>query len=55
MNVMEEFNVIRTFVNLRSRSIITHLKEGDQIVVSVPARYSSYSVKCDVTFVGFIV
>ena len=55
MNVMEKINVIRTSVNLRSRSIITHLKEGDQLVVFVPAGYNAYSVKYDVTFVGFIV
>ena len=55
MNVMEKIDIIRTGGNLRSRSLITHLNEGDELLVSIPTGYNIYSPRYDVLFAGFLV
>ena len=55
MNVMEKIDLIRTHANLRSRSLITHLSEGDELLVSIPTGYNIYSFGHDVLFAGFLV
>ena len=55
MNVMEKINFIRTSSNLRSRSLITHLNEGDELLVSIPTGYNIHSRLYDVLFAGFLV
>ena len=55
MNVMEKINFIKDSINLRSRSLITHLNEGDELQVSIPSGYNIYSYRHDVLFAGFLV
>ena len=55
MNVMEKIDTIKIGCNMRSRSLITHLSEGDHLLVSIPAGYNAYSIYNDVIFAGFLI
>ena len=46
MNVMEKATV-RTSENLRSRSLITNLQSGDQLMVTVPSGYGAFNYRND--------
>ena len=56
INVMEISNSSRNqYVNVRSRAVIINLKQGDQLIVHIPAGYGANSFYNDITFVGFLV
>ncbi len=54
-NVMEKVTVLREHENLRNRALITRLKQGDTLTVSLPAGYQIYGEYSDVIFAGFLI
>ena len=56
INVMEKVSTARNNTwNLRSRLLITPLRQGDQLVISIPNGYEAASRENDLTFSGFLV
>ncbi len=55
INVIEKIDIIRTGNNLRSRSLVHHFNEGDQLVVSVPNGYCLHSYQYDSIYSGFLI
>ena len=57
MNVMEKMNpLIRTtYNNVRSRSLVTTLKQDDELIAEIPSGYAATSFTYDIMFLGFLI
>ena len=56
INVMEKIDSLRTqHCNIRSRSLIIRLQQGDKLITTVPAGYAAWHYDYDITFVGFLI
>ena len=55
INVMEKIDTVRTiYHNLRSRSLMIHLDENDELITSIPIGYNGYNIERFITFSGFL-
>ena len=53
---MEKIDSLRTqHCNIRSRSVIIRLEQGDKLITTVPTGYAAWHYDYDITFVGFLI
>ena len=55
MNVMEKSGAIGVDCNLRSKSLITRLQQGDELIVTIPTGFLANTIHYDVSFIGYLI